>query len=194
MRLFVAVDLDEPTRARAARIIGTLGDALRAGHSPAVITWVVPDRLHLTLLFIGEVVDGVASDVAGRLTPPFPLAPFELRFGGVGLFPATGRPRVVWLGIERGGEALAAVQAEVTRRLEGVPFRREARPFAAHLTLARFRDGGTRADRQRLADARVEQAGGCTIDHVTLYQSRLSPRGPTYTALLEVPLVPGPRS
>jgi 2'-5' RNA ligase len=75
-----------------------------------------------------------------------------------------------------------------------VPFRREGRPFSPHLTLARFRDGGTRSDRQRLAEVRFEPAGGCTIDHVTLYQSRLSRRGPTYTPLVATPLgsEPGP--
>jgi RNA 2',3'-cyclic 3'-phosphodiesterase len=74
------------------------------------------------------------------------------------------------------------------RRLEGIEFRRESRPFSPHLTLARFKDGGSPADRERIASARLESAGECTIDHVTLYQSRLSPRGPTYTPLVVSPL------
>jgi 2'-5' RNA ligase len=192
MRLFVAVDLDEPTRVRVARIIDVLRAGLEVGRSAAAVTWVAPERLHLTLQFIGEVGDDVAKDIAERLRAPFQLAPFEMCFGGMGTFPAAGRPRVAWLGIERGAEALAAVHAEITRRLEGVPFRREARAYSAHLTLARFKNGGTRADRERLAEARLEAAGGCTIDHVTLYQSRLSPRGSTYMPLLATPLRPGP--
>jgi 2'-5' RNA ligase len=31
--------------------------------------------------------------------------------------------------------------------------------------------------------------GRCRIDHVTLYESRLSPKGPTYTSLARAPLM-----
>jgi 2'-5' RNA ligase len=188
MRLFVAVDVDDDTRAGIGRLI----DALRAGaekRSPgARISWIPPDRLHLTLQFVGEVPDDVADVIASKLRPAFDRAPFAMGFGRIGTFPASGRPRVVWLGVERGAEDLSALQADVTGRLTDVPFRRESRAFSAHLALGRFKDGGTRADREWITAAQLEPAGGCTIDHVTLYQSRLSPQGPTYTPLLQAPL------
>ena len=65
MRLFVAIDLDEDTRARIGRAI----DALRAvmEQQPSTpISWLVPERLHLTLLFIGEVKEGVADAIVAR--------------------------------------------------------------------------------------------------------------------------------
>ena len=112
----------------------------------------------------------------------------------LGTFPPTGPPRVVWLGLEQGARELASLQAAVARRLERIEFRRELRPFAPHLTLGRIKEGGTRADRERIAGARLEPAGGCTIDHVTLYRSRLSPRGPTCMPLASTPLVGPPLS
>ena len=113
-----------------------------------------------------------------------------MRFARIGTFPCSGRPRVVWLGVDRGAEGLRVLHAEVARRLADVNFRREARAFSPHLTLARVKEGGTLADTVRLVRAQLEPAGGCTIDHVTLYQSRPSPRGPTYTPLLVPALVP----
>ena len=76
----------------------------------------------------------------------------------------------MWLGLEQGARELASLQAAVARRLDRIEFRRELRPFAPHLTLGRIKEGGTRADRERIAGARPEPAGGCTIDHVTPYQ------------------------
>jgi 2'-5' RNA ligase len=84
------------------------------------------------------------------------------------------------------------VHAETMRRLEHVEFRREARPFAPHLTIGRWRDPGPARLRRELAGSQAADAGRCTIDHVTLYESRLSPRGPTYVPLLRSPLVPTP--
>jgi 2'-5' RNA ligase len=189
MRLFVAVDLDDETRAAAGRIVDALRSELARSASAATVTWVNPDRMHLTLQFIGEVSEAIAHDVAGRLRSGFYMSPFELSFGAVGIFPPSGRPRVIWLGVERGMEPLAALQLQVVRSLDGVPFRRESREFSPHLTLGRIKDGATRADRDRIARARVGGAGRCIVEHVTLYQSRLSPRGPSYTPVLVTPLV-----
>jgi RNA 2',3'-cyclic 3'-phosphodiesterase len=192
MRLFIAVDIDDATRRRIERATDGVRRKLEQVRSPARIAWVPPDRLHLTLQFVGEVSDAIGGEIAARLEAPFDQSPFELRFGPLGMFPRTGPPRVVWLGIEEGATQLAALQAAVARRLERIEFRRESRPFAPHLTLARIKEGSTRADRERIAGTRPEPAGGCTIDHVSLYRSRLSPRGPTYTPLASTPLVGSP--
>ena len=188
MRLFVAVDIDDRTRARVAGVIDGLRTAMEASRSATRVSWIAPDRLHLTLQFIGEVSEDTAAAIQARLRPPFEHRAFELRFARVGTFPPGRRPRVVWLGINQGADGLAALHAEVQRRLEDVAFPREARAFAPHLTVARFKHGGTCADVGRITGLPLESAGGCTIDHVTLYQSRLSPRGPAYTPLLVTPL------
>jgi 2'-5' RNA ligase len=190
MRLFVAVDLDDHTRARVGRVIETLRSEMERARSPARISWTAPDRLHLTLQFIGEVSDAVSHEISARLRPAFARPSFEMHFDRLGTFPRSGRPRVVWLGIERGADALGALQTEVADRLSDVAFRRESRAFSPHLTLARFKDGGTRADGERIAGVPLAPAAGCTIDHVTLYHSRLSPRGATYTPLVVTPLGP----
>jgi 2'-5' RNA ligase len=192
MRLFVAVDIDDATRRRIEHMTDGLRRVVERAGRTARIAWVPPDRLHLTLQFVGEVSDAVGGEIVARLGAPFDRPPFELRFGPIGMFPSTGPPRVVWLGIEEGAGELVSLQASVARRLEGVPFRREPRPFSPHLTLARFKEGGTRADRNRIAGVPLEAAGGCTIDRVTLYRSRLSPRGPTYMPLASTPLLSPP--
>jgi RNA 2',3'-cyclic 3'-phosphodiesterase len=184
VRLFLAVDLSDEVRARASASIDRLRESM-ARHQAPRVGWVTAERLHITLEFIGDVPDAVASDVVRCLEPPIPLAPFEVVFGGLGVFPPGGRPRVVWIGVDRGAQELQCLRDEAVRRLDGVDYRREPRSLSPHLTLGRFREPGRPSDREVLASTRLPEIGACTVDRLTTYRSRLSPKGPTYTAVLE---------
>ena len=59
---------------------------------------------------------------------------------------------------------------------------REGRPFVPHLTVGRVREAGDLRRATRLNESAVPDAAGI-VDAITLFQSRLSPRGPTYTVL-----------
>jgi 2'-5' RNA ligase len=188
MRLFVAVDLDDVVRREVAATIEALRARCARRPDAPQIRWVSPERLHLTVLFVGYVPAETARQIAARLTAPFEAPAFDIALGGLGTFPATGGPRVVWLGISEGAAALQAVAREVIARLADVEFRREERPFSPHLTLARFKERGHASDREVLLAERVQAVGRWRIDHVTLYQSRLSPKGATYVPVTVAPL------
>lgn len=183
-RLFVAVDVDETTR----RDIEHLSRALRQDSTIQNIggaSWVMKDRMHLTLHFEADADASLERRWLGALADPIPAPPFNLSFRGLGVFPDRGAPRVLWLGIGAGLDQLRAVHAEITRRLAPGHAPREA--FRPHLTLARFR---THVPRDRVAEIAgfPAAAGPSPIDRVTLYESRLSPKGPAYAVLAEAPL------
>lgn len=186
MRLFVAVDLDEPRRLATVRLVSSLRRRLDAAHVDRVIKWVEPRNLHLTIRFIGEVDDERAAGIQNALRRPLLTPAFALEFGSAGVFPAGGAPRVLWLGVVQGASALADLHDEVEGRLQAIGESPENRAFSAHLTLARFRD----PDRRDAAAVRAEiqgvhlAAGACPIEEVTLYRSHLTPGGPVYAALL----------
>ena len=186
-RLFVAVDIDDPAREQIASLTDRIREGLKTvrlkadttDHLPRM-TWVRPDRLHLTLEFFGDAHSAQEQQVLSSLAQPFPIAPFDLAFRGLGFFPPRGAPRVLWLGISEGLVELRRIHGELRRRLGA----KEDRAFHPHLTLARFRDRAARPDAAKLAKMDAS-AGPCRIDRVTLYESRLSPSGPTYTALAQ---------
>ncbi len=185
MRLFVAVDLDEPLRRAAARITRTLRDKLERAETYGV-SWVAPDNLHLTLRFLGELSEDLARTVTTALAAPYPVPEFDIELAGVGMFPPAGSARVIWLGVTAGGDHLAALHAEVERRLtQYTP--PEDRPYRAHLTVGRFRVPAPARVRDTIVSPNL-QVGRCTVRHVTLYRSQLSPKGAVYTALLRAPL------
>ena len=190
MRLFVAVDLPDAVRQSAAGAAERLREQLARARSRSRITWVSPSVLHLTLVFLGEVDEPSGVRVVERMRAPLPLPPFALGLGGAGMFPPAGRPRVLWLAVTDGTEALQAVRSAIEARLDGIPYRHDDCPFSPHLTLGRFRDGGTPDERRAVTEAAIHSAGRGLVDHVTLYQSRLSAHGPEHTALAESRLAP----
>ena len=180
-RLFVAVDIDP----RVRDAVGRISAEVRERVDPRLkLSWVKPDRMHLTLHFFGDAQQSDEERISRALAEPIPHRPFDLTFAGLGTFPERGSPRVLWLGIGRGAEALGELQSAVSRRL-GLP-KDEFRP---HLTLARYRDRVRRSEITAIL-AMPAVAGPTRIDRVTLYESRLSPTGPTYTRLAEAPLIP----
>jgi 2'-5' RNA ligase len=186
MRLFIAVDVSAEVTTRAGRVI----DRLRAAGVEAA--WVTPDRMHLTLHFLGDDVDDaglhricVAIDEAAATVPPF-----RLQCGGVGVFPDARRPRVAWLGIREGGVEIAALHHALAERLTPLGFPPEARVYRPHLTLGRFRGGGSGgagSASERLTAAieacREAEGGSTTVQRVCLYESRLAREGAEYDRL-----------
>jgi 2'-5' RNA ligase len=188
MRLFVAVDLDEASRQAAAPLAAGLARQIEEQIRPTPrIGWVTGERMHLTLRFIGEVDDQVASEIRRVLEPAYAAPVFDLELRGVGMFPPSGSPRVIWIGVTRGADSLARLNRLVEDRLAPFGLEKEERPFPVHLTLGRVRERGSAALRARLAGARFEPRTS-RVTHVTLYQSRLSPKGPTYVPIVKAPL------
>ncbi|HXO42445.1 MAG TPA: RNA 2',3'-cyclic phosphodiesterase [Thermoanaerobaculia bacterium] len=201
MRLFVALEIPEPVRREVRRRVAGLRERLPRAR------WVDPDVLHLTLLFLGEVAPELVADLAGRLGQAFAAHPaLPLRLAGGGTFPA-GRPaRVAWIGVA-GPPELAPLQAAVVRAARealelpassGAPATaraaaalREAgdRPFQPHVTLARCPSPWPRGAAEKFAAAFPAEIGPPFVaDRGVLVESRLSPRGPRYRHLAELPL------
>jgi len=170
VRLFVALEL--PTIAREA--LGSL--------DIDETTWRVlkPETLHITLAFLGE------SPHAEQITPLITAHAGEpaphLTLRRLLLLPPR-KARVLTAELEAQG--LSELQAGISGELEqaGV-YTPEKRPFRPHVTVARLRPQ-TRAPRR--ADTHLEALSfhGTAI---TLYASRLHPRGARYEALATVPL------
>lgn len=183
MRLFIAVPIPPEIKAVVADLSAGLS---RAG---ADVKWVRPENLHLTLSFLGEhrAEDvPVIKSAVERSTRGFPA--FSLAFSRLGVFESWERPRVLWLGIERGTGDLVELAAGIDRQLAqaGIETAEKGRPFAAHLTLGRFR---SRRHAERLRDAAASFAAPRVMEmpvgRLVLYESRLFPEGPSYAALAE---------
>lgn len=156
------------------------------------VDWVAADNLHVTLKFLGSVAPGRLADTEaalGRVAAAAP--PFDLTLGGIGAFPTSSRPRVIWAGVLGGRDALGTLSGRVHDALADLGFEREARAYSPHVTLGRVR-----APRRDAALAAVIEAaagrgfGTLRVNRLVLMRSDPSPRGSRYTALVSWPLGP----
>ena len=171
VRAFIAVDLE--ARVRAA--IGELQAGLR--HRFAGIRFVRPEGIHLTLRFLGQ----TTPEQVERLGPGLAAAaaacpPGEAHVKGLGTFPEGGRPRVLWLGLEM-PPSFFELQKACERAARSAGFEREDRPFRAHLTLGRWREGAS------LAELPPADLGLARLDSLVLFRSDLRPYGAVYSPI-----------
>jgi 2'-5' RNA ligase len=194
-RVFVAILLPGDIR----RELEAAQSALRRAWPGNKARWTHPDRLHLTIKFLGDVeatrVDSLVSEL-GRTCDG--AAAFPLRLDGIGVFPNFRSPRVIWAGVRDTNGALKDLQGRVESALGA--FSRETREaeFSGHITLGRIRelDRAGAVALEKAGPAAAELLGRTWEVHaVHVVRSELASGGPHYTALAAVELNrggPGP--
>ncbi len=178
VRTFVAIDLPEEIRERARESQEILR---RSGGRLAIVD---PANLHITVKFLGEVelarIEPIIEALRGASADPF-----EMTVGCAVCNPPR-RPRVIWCDVTDAGES-AALARQVDDLLAPLGFPRESRPFRPHVTLARVKAFHPSQCSQVECTPR-ELLGRCRVESIKLKKSTLTPRGPVYEDLLEVPL------
>ena len=151
------------------------------------VRWVRLDGLHLTLRFLGPTLeDRVEAARSAVRSAAATAAPLDLAIGGAGMFPPTGRPRALWLGVRDGAGALTDLAAVVDRALVDVGWPPETRAFRAHLTLARADGVAAGASiGARLEEAAAALSVAFRVDRIGLFES-LTGGGPARYEPLEL--------
>lgn len=142
-RLFVGLPLPEEYQSGLGKLLESLKPVV-----PGHCSWTRPGNWHMTLKFLGDVPAETIPDVCAALAG-VPWKPFGFRAGGGGFFPSAERPRVMWVGAAQGGAQCLELASSVELALAGVGFEPEARPFSAHLTVARVKSSRPGADWKR---------------------------------------------
>lgn len=188
MRLFVAIDLDETLRRGVADAAARIRHSFERTAGGARVSWTAVDRMHVTVHFLGEVAERDVAALAGTFIRPLPVEPFDLEIGAGGMFPARGRPRVLWLAVAAKGDTLARVHLVTGERLASVGIAVDQAPFNPHLTIGRLRTPVRPAAVAATFEGVPRRIGACRVDAVTLYESRLGGLSATYIAQASAPL------
>lgn len=183
-RAFIAVDLTPEMRTQLDSLTGRM----RRLTGQQTLRFAAASGIHLTLKFLGE----ISTDLAGGLHAVLDEAasrvrPFPVRVRGVGCFPSSRQPRVLWVGLEDHGGDLRTLQQAVETGSARLGLPKEDRPFSPHLTLARVRrDAGPEAAacvRFVLESEAGLDLGEMPIEAIHLFRSELRPSGAVYSRL-----------
>jgi len=183
MRLFIASTFPEA-------ILGSLHERLqRLKPRLPRASWVRTESQHLTFAFLGEQDEATAARVATEVEPRLQkMQTFQAMLHGCGFFPNRRHARIGWCAVDpqvRFTEIAESVREAV--RSAGVAF--DENEFRPHLTLMRIRDYwpplAIDTFEKELRDYRSEPF---PVSSVTLYVSRLDPKGAVHTPLRQFAL------
>jgi RNA 2',3'-cyclic 3'-phosphodiesterase len=139
-----------------------------------------PEKLHLTLKFLGNLAEDDLSRVEQALEQLRGRhEPFEVETSGFGAFPSERRARIFWAGVGEGSGPLRAVARSVDDLLEPADFEREERPYVPHLTLGRARGREAKLDATSVSPPALR----FSVSGVDLVESVPGKGGVTYSVL-----------
>jgi len=184
-RVFCAIDLPHDIREMVMAHIMRLRQAV----PEAQASWSRPDNIHLTLKFLGEIhqsrIESLSRAAAYAATGN---GSFPIRVQGSGVFPTRGEPHVLWIGIEdpqgRLGELYGRLEVECAK----AGFKKEARPFHPHLTVARLRKPQHARAVASAHKAMELEPAKIVVAELLVIRSELSSEGSRYTVISRHPL------
>ncbi len=188
LRVFIAIELSEHVcdaiQKQTTRLRQLLGNDL--------IRWVPTQNMHLTLKFLGDTATSHLDFIKQLLTREANShQQFTLQLSGLGAFPNSRRPRLLWIGIHAPAD-LASLQKSIESGTTRLGYEQEERTFSPHLSIGRVRQNLNPPEMQKIRTAldtiQLGNIGLARVDFIHLYKSDLQPSGSIYTKLFSAPL------
>ncbi|HUT53574.1 MAG TPA: RNA 2',3'-cyclic phosphodiesterase [bacterium] len=184
IRAFIAAGISDEVRGRMGQLLGKLR------RTESGVKWSRLNSIHLTLRFLGNIfasqVDVAAEAMAEAVMG---MGPVTVEVAGWGTFPEGKRPRVIWLGIQKGAPGLQEIFEGLEKALIARGLGPADKKFSPHLTLGRVKTGERLNQALRVMESEARASfGQYEVDRIFLIQSRLNPAGAEYTVLREARL------
>jgi RNA 2',3'-cyclic 3'-phosphodiesterase len=144
------------------------------------VRWVPPEKLHLTLVFLGSIDAPEVPRVAKAMRDVAAASePFEVAAGESGGYAGGRRGGVAWLRLSRGAQEIAQLSLDLDSAIGSLTYdsTRAPRP---HLTVARHVTDAALAD---IREAAKTIQLSWLVDRVVLFRSHPDPGGSRYGEL-----------
>lgn len=180
VRCFIAVDVEE------SDIVGKITKIQEELEGTGTrLKTVEPENLHITLRFIGEIPKPVVEAIKEKLST-LEFKSFTINFSGVGAFPRVEKPRVIWVGVDKGRDELSELSNRVNKLLSSLKIPKENKEFVPHLTIARVKSYPSPKLPKVIMRLKDVAIGSMKVDNVKLKKSTLTSKGPIYDTLFRV--------
>ena len=154
------------------------------------LNWTKPENWHITLFFLGDTPISKIALLQNLIEESFKnIEAFNTELIGLGVFPNTLNPKVLWLGLED-IQPLMPAHSQLGDLLQQNGFSFDSKPLKPHLTLARIKHLNDRPGFETLQkDYQQFSFGSVEIDRIVLFESILTQQGPVYKPLFEKQLI-----
>lgn len=177
-RTFIAVKVSEETKQLMPGIVAKFPELRQK------IKIANPDNPHITLKFLGDTKESdipKIHDVLVDVLQDFEGFSFETL--ATGCFPNKHKPKVLWLGINKGLKKLQALHNLVENTLHPLGYEVDNRDFVPHLTLGRVKRDVKIIDAlEEFLDYRYNPIDNA-VEEVVWFDSLLTPHGAVHSPL-----------
>lgn len=183
MRSFIAIDIEKKD---VVEKIVNIEQLLKK--SGAILKLVEPENLHITIRFLGEIDEKDVPILKATIEKNVAqFNPFVISLKGIGAFPTKKNPRVVWIGVEKNRDMVIQIAKKINTDLDKMGFRIDKHEFHPHVTIARVKRFNSTLKSIIQQNKEIE-IGDIIVRKVKIKKSTLTPQGPIYTTLEEIPL------
>lgn len=176
-RIFIAIELPKNIKEKIIDIENKLDFDAK---------YVKPENIHLTLAFLGNVEEEKLKVLESELEKDLAgLQPFKLEISGLGGFPQPQRAHTLWIGVEEQPK-LASLELVLRRKLQGLEFQTDSRPFTPHITIARLRKKQNITE--EIKKYSEEKFGSFEVNQILIFESKLNTQGPEHIVLKKIEL------
>lgn len=178
MRCFIAIDMPEDIKRSISDFISKIDHKIKG------IRWVLPENIHLTLKFLGELEDNQIKEVKKKISDiSSNHSNFDINISKIGGFPTLKKPNILWIGIEE-SENLKALYDDIENSLLEIGFEKEDRKFSPHLTIGRVKDKrDIDSVIKAIASFQNFYFGTAKVNEILLMRSILKPSGAEYSKI-----------
>lgn len=176
-RIFVAIDISEEAREKVAAYVTNL----KTVFPKLKVGWDRPEKLHLTLKFLGDTNDDQLEklkEICVNISSA--ISNFKLWISQTGVFPSPRNARVLWLGVEGNVEKLQKINKILETVCDKIAFKKEKRIYTPHLTIGRIREPHKA---RQLAKKHLEnkfEPVEFKVSELVIYESILQPTDSIY--------------
>jgi 2'-5' RNA ligase len=177
-RIFIALKVE------AEESLLKMISSFKSGLTNESIKWTNPDKIHITLAFLGDTEEEKIRIISTMLKEKCEgFGKFELIIRGSGVFKNLNDPHAIWTGIDP-SDKLVKLNDLIMNGLRSADVKMEGRPFKPHLTLGRIKYLKDKTVLKTLMDEFQNlEIQKVPVNEVILYESTLLQSGPVYKPL-----------
>jgi RNA 2',3'-cyclic 3'-phosphodiesterase len=178
-RLFIGIPIESPKSVQQVELWKK-----NASLNRNVLNWTISGNWHITMFFLGSTKESAVTLLQQLIEESFrDVLAYQAELMGVGVFPNTHNPKVLWLGLED-IQPIISAYSQLGESLQQNGFLFDQKPLKPHLTIARIKKSDhPSAFHWLLAEYRETVFDCVDVNKIALFESISTSDGPVYKPL-----------